>query len=345
MTVVMYPDYRETNPYQRALCDSLAETGVDVEFASRHRYVPILGSVAECGKPDVFHVHWLSSLAVTDSSLVSALLGLRTLLELLVLKAMGVDTVWTVHNQFDHETKSPRVELVTRHLTARLVDRMTVHCDAARQALRESYHLPDSVVERIDVVPHGHFKDAYPNEVSRETARERFGFGDETVFLYFGYIRPYKNVPKLMSTFSELDTDARLLVVGNPWDESMAEAVRESSGPRIETKLEFVPEDEIQWYLNAADAVVLPYEAVLTSGSAILAMSFNRPVVGPDIGCLGELLSREGFGYDPDAPNGLREALREALDADLAERGERCGAFVDQLKWTRSARLLRRVYE
>ncbi|WP_327053629.1 glycosyltransferase family 4 protein [Halomicrococcus gelatinilyticus] len=345
ITVVMYPDYREANPYQRALRDSLDERGIDVQFASRHRYVPLLGSVVECGNPDVLHVHWLSSFTVTDSSLISALLGVRTVFELLLLRLFGIDVVWTVHNRFDHEKKSPRVELVTRHLVARLVDRMTVHCDAARAVLLEAYRLPDRFRDRITVIPHGHFRDVYSNEASRETARQRFGLGDETVFLYFGRIRRYKNVPELLSTFSQLDGEAKLLVVGKPWDETVAETVRDPDDPRIETRFEFVEEDEIQWYMNAVDAVVLPYEAVLTSGAAILAMSFGRPVIGPDIGCLGELLNYGGISYDPDAPNGLDRALRTALVSDLSERGDRCADFVERLTWDGPARRLRRLYD
>jgi glycosyltransferase involved in cell wall biosynthesis len=347
VSVVMYPDYRESNPYQRMLEDRLADSNVDVEFAGTHRYAPLLCAIFEYGKPDVFHVHWLSSLAVADSSLVSAVLGLRTVLELLVLKALGVDLVWTVHNRFDHEQKSPEVELVTRHLAARIVDRMTVHCEAARERVLESYRLPDRLAERITVVPHGHYRDAYPNEVSREAARRRLGYDDdETVFLFFGYVRPYKNVPELMSTFSELEReDARLLVVGKPWDEAMARKIRDPDDARIDTKTEFVDEDEVQWYMNAADAVVLPYEAVLTSGSAILAMSFDKPVIAPDIGCLGTLLEHGSISYDPEATDGLRRALEAALASDLAARGDRCAEFVERLEWDRSARKLRRLYE
>ena len=43
----------------------------------------------------------------------------------------------------------------------------------------------------------------------------------------------------------------------------------------------FVPDGEVQHYLLAADAVVLPFKEILTSGSAMLALSFGRPVVAP----------------------------------------------------------------
>ncbi len=66
--------------------------------------------------------------------------------------------------------------------------------------------------------------------------------------------------------------------------------------------LETIPDDQMQVYLRAADAVVLPYRDVLSSGSAILAMTFGQPVIAPAIGCLPESLGSEGtILYDAGA--------------------------------------------
>ena len=73
---------------------------------------------------------------------------------------------------------------------------------------------------------------------------------------------------------------------------------------------------------------------MLTSGSAILAMTFGRPVIAPAIGCLPESLGSEGtILYDPSAPDGLEGALRQALTADLAALGEQAGAHAATLAW------------
>ncbi len=48
----------------------------------------------------------------------------------------------------------------------------------------------------------------------------------------------------------------------------------------------YVPDDRLDLFLNAADRVVLPYTEILTSGAAILAMSFGRPIIAPDRGAL-----------------------------------------------------------
>ncbi len=345
----MYPDYSDSNTYQQKLRDGLTDRGYDVQLCRQRNPLPLLGAVVAHGRPDVFHVHWLHRSFVTDSSVLTFLLGVRLLLEMAVLRALGVNVVWTVHNLTDHEGRSPRTERAVRHVASRLCDRIIVHCRAAREAVCRSYRLPQSVEERIDVVPHGHYVGSYTNDVSRATARDQLEFDDETVFLYFGLIRSYKNVPELVRTFSTIDDeDARLLVVGNPWTDDLEAEIRDlcAADDRVHPVLEFVPDDDIQLYMNAADVTVFPFSEVLTSGTTMLGMSFGRPVVAPREGCVGELIDDVGgFAYDSADPNGLREALVAALEADLEGMGRHNREKVDRFDWGTVARKTDRTYQ
>jgi glycosyltransferase involved in cell wall biosynthesis len=91
--------------------------------------------------------------------------------------------------------------------------------------------------------------------------------------------------------------------------------------------------------MNAADVVVLPYRAVLTSGAAMLAFSFDRGIVAPRLGCLLEL-ERTGAAilYDPDAPDGLAGALERALAVDPARLGIAAGRVARRHSWDAIAR-------
>jgi glycosyltransferase involved in cell wall biosynthesis len=201
----------------------------------------------------------------------------------------------------------------------------------------------------VVVIPHGHFIDSYENTVSREEAREWLGVGDEPVFLFFGNVRPYKGVDDLVAAFKRLDGDARLFVVGRSLDDEEADARLRAAcaeDDRITTVFEFVPEADIQRYMNAADALVLPFEEVLTSGSAILGMSFGRAVVAPRLGCLPDVLSETPeLLYRPDDPDGLYDALRRAREADLEAAGQRNYEKVRGYDWNGIAARTRSVYE
>lgn len=69
--------------------------------------------------------------------------------------------------------------------------------------------------------------------------------------------------------------------------------------------------------MNAADVVALPYARSTTSGSALLALSFGRPVVAPALDFLAEVVPpAAGVLYPPAAAGGLTTALRQARAAD-----------------------------
>jgi beta-1,4-mannosyltransferase len=84
---------------------------------------------------------------------------------------------------------------------------------------------------------------------------------------------------------------------------------------------------------------------VLTSGSAILAMSFGKALVAPRLGCLPELVPVDGgVLYDPADPDGLGSALRSTLARDLASAGERNLERARELAWGPIAAATARLY-
>lgn len=367
MEVLYLPGYSNGNPYLRQLRTHLAEYDVDVVIPEGSTTIsilglfslfPILGAVRKHGRPDVLHLHWIHAFIVPRdrANWLSIPLAVQFVFELLVVKALGVRIVWTVHNLRDHERRADRVELGVRHLLVRLADAVIVHCESIVDTIIDTYRLPDEASEKFSAIHHGHYLDNYQDVVSRETAREFIDAeDDETVFLFFGRIRPYKNVPELLRTFEELDEEtARLVVVGNPIDESLAEEIQElaAADDRVELVLEFVPDEDVQLYMRAADAVVLPFSEILTSGSTILAMSFGRTVVVPDIGCVSDLTDhnpvQRSLTYDSSDPDGLRHAMERSMTVDLEAVGEANRARAEELDWdsvaVRTARLYRRTH-
>lgn len=54
-----------------------------------------------------------------------------------------------------------------------------------------------------------------------------------------------------------------------------------------------IPDEEVQYYMNAADIVVLPFKKIENSGSAILAMGFAKAVIAPNSGVLPKRLEKQ----------------------------------------------------
>jgi len=338
MRVLMIP--RQSNPYQTLLADALRAQGVQVtlgEGPTRHPVAPLMLAWIRAGMPPVIHLHWVHRYlkAIRGRRRWAAR---RMIWELRILRRLGVRIVWTLHNIGAHDQHRDKLEMLVHRRLVELSDAVICHCAATRQLAIQAYGLPPGAQERLHVVVHGSYAGWYADTVGRAEARTRLGLGDpDRVFLFIGQVKRYKGVEDLLQVFRQIDTpDARLVVAGRvdlPKTQARLELAA-AEDTRVTLALGEVPDDEMQVYLRAADAVVLPYKDVLTSGSAILAMTFGLPVIAPAIGCLPESLGSEGtILYDAAAPDGLERALREAMTEDLAKLGEHAAAHAATLSW------------
>ena len=349
----MLPDYSEGNPYQRLLAEALEPLGVHVTLAKRLADVPPPARPGDAAAgPQVVHLHWTHGYMLDPRAWMTAVKGMRLLAWLARMRRRGAAIVWTVHNLQDHDRRQPRLERFFHRRLVRLCDALIVHCRYARDAVAEAFAVPAPLRRRIFVMPHGHYLGVYGDGVTRDEARARLGLEPgAVVFLYLGAIRPYKGVPRLVRAFRRLHhSGARLVVAGRPATEGLrAEIEAGAQGdPRIRLFLERVPDEDIQVFMNAADAVVMPYEDIFTSGTVILAMSYGRPVIAPRRGCLVEVVDRQGgFLYDPDEPGGLEQALHRALAAagELPAMGRHNRQRVEAWTWQAVALETRRAYE
>jgi glycosyltransferase involved in cell wall biosynthesis len=121
---------------------------------------------------------------------------------------------------------------------------------------------------------------------------------NDFVAVFIGQVRPYKGVGRLIASFLETQlANSKLLVAGTASDGMKRElAAAAGTNSNVRLSLEFVNQDDVQKYLRAADLVILPFTEILNSGSAILALSFDRPILAPAYGALAEL--REIVGPD-----------------------------------------------
>jgi len=344
MTVLFFPDYTDTNPYQANLAAKIEEMDERVKMAPELIFLPLLRPVLAGEDVSVAHIHWFDTYVLSGSLVKTVLRVMSTLLELLALKLLDVPVVWTSHNIRFHESPYPRIEYVFKwaFLRVGLCSHVFVHCQATRDRLLETYGLSGRSKPTVAVVPHGHYIDNYENSVDSETARRELGVdSDGTTLLFFGLIRPYKNIIELVEAFKSVaEPNSRLMIVGKPVDDRIASTIRTvaDDDSRIETILQFVPEDRIQFYMNAADAVVLPMSDADMSGSLILAMSFGKAVIVPRVGCIPEVVDSEGaVMYDGDSPYGLFDALTDVETQPLDEMGGHNYRLAERSDWTVAA--------
>ncbi len=352
MKVLFLPDYSAANAYQRALSDGLGELGVEVSAdpTGSRRLLPVTEALRRHGRPDIIHIHWTEPYIAGGSSKVSRVKATRTLLELRLARRAGIGLVWTAHDLFRHDRREDPNELRFMRSLFELADAVIVHCEAAAAGLLETLALGPEGRQKIAIIPHGHYRGVYPDGLSRSEARERLGLPDTArVISFVGWVRSYKGVWELLEAFERLpEPDARLVIAGETVDGAYAARLTAAAkgDERIHLSLGFVPDEELQLYLRAADVVAAPFLEIFTSGSVLLAMSFERAVIAPRRGCVIDVLDDAGgILYDADDPQGLEGALRVAMTADLEAMGRHNGAGLERFDWHRVAAATRDVYE
>lgn len=311
LRVLAWPAYKTKggNPYNWLLYSQMTAQGVRVDEYGFGKLIR--------GKYDILHVHWPEWQVSQPDLLVALLRFLRVMIVLGIARIRGIRIAWTVHNVSMHENYHPRLGACFYRFFIPFVDGYISLSAANVPRIRERYPLLCS--RPHEVIPHGHYRGIYPDEVSKEAARARLGIADGTrVFLYFGSIRPYKNVTVLVKAFRALEwTECALLVAGKPLDRELESEIREAAfgDPRIILFLDFVKPEDVQFYFRAADVVVLPFLETTNSGSAILALSFDRPALLPaasPIMELQEIMGKEWIGtYTGDLST---EELRQGIE-------------------------------
>jgi glycosyltransferase involved in cell wall biosynthesis len=349
MKIFFFPNYAKGNPYQENMATALEKYDARVTITSGIGKFPILGAMRSYGKPDVLHFHWIHLYFFQNSFWKSFACTLRFFLEILIAKMFGVKVVWTIHNISNHEKRNTRYEKICNIIMINLCNKLFVHYKTGKEIVVKYYRINNKIMKKLETIYHGNYIKNYENSVSRYESRNILNISEkDTLFLFFGMIRPYKGILQLVQAFKSFtNKESRLLIVGSPKNETILQEILdiEKIDQRIRIIPQYISDDQIQLYMNASDAVILPFQDVLTSGSALLAMSFGKALIVPRIGCMEELFDAGGaLLYDPQEKDGLLKALQQALAVDLNMMGQYNYSQAKRFDWDMIAEKTYEVY-
>jgi O-antigen/teichoic acid export membrane protein/glycosyltransferase involved in cell wall biosynthesis len=347
MRVLALP--RDPNPYQGLLYGEMRRLGVSVRYIgepTRSRTLNLLllplellaGRIAGAR---LVHLHWVFAFTLPGEGRFPVLRRLAYAwfrVWLRTCRLLRMRLVWTAHNVLPHQP------VFADDVSARrtLVDASDLVLAHSQSALAELAVL-GAVPRRSAVIEHGPLGPAPSAGTLRTPGSPGSpGSGDDPRrhFLFFGKVEEYKGVEDLLAAFLALpgDTPARLTVAGqceDPGLHSRLQCLARRGGGRIALRLEHVPAAEVAPLLSSADAVVLPFRRVTTSGSAVLALSHGRPLVVPDLAGLADLPDQAVLRYNGGIP-GLAGALARLARADrrvLAAMSAAASEHLSQTTW------------
>jgi glycosyltransferase involved in cell wall biosynthesis len=325
-------------------------TGFITKLSRLTMYYARLMRYAARRDPKILHILWNNKFELFD----------RTIL-MLYYKMLGKKIALTTHNvnQARRDAKDSLLNRLTLRTQYRLCDHLFVHTGKMKDELCQDFGVPENAVT---IIRHP-INNAFPNtDLAPAEAKQRLGLAaNEKAVLFFGRLRPYKGLEHLLAAFHLLvakDANYRLIIASEPKkgsetyrDEIQETLKREFERGQIIPRIQFIPDDEVELYLKAADVLVLPYKEIFQSGVLFLAYSFGLPVVATDVGSFGEEIveGRTGFLCPPGEPAELAKTLEtyfaSELYRNLKVNRQELKAYADaNHSWNAVAELTRKAY-
>jgi beta-1,4-mannosyltransferase len=347
LRILAWPAFKNAAPYTVLLYGDMQEIGATVEEFSAWRVL--------LRRYDIVHFHWPEYCVNGRGRLASLFWSCALFAAIFWVRIRGGKIVWTVHNLQSHHQQHPLMERYFWKIFTALVNAFISLSETGLEQACQRH--PALRTKRGFVIPHGNIRDAYPGiDISREEARSRLGIAQTAkVVGFFGSVERYKGITELAEAFSPLDDpQAVLCVAGKSYLDAQERncidqiAARDS---RVLLQLRYIRDSEVASFIRAADLVVLPFREILNSGSAVLALALDRPVLVPEKGSMQDLQEFAGIEWVHLYSGELTPmTLQQHLDAAIeraASRG-RCRALESGwagLDWKDLAQLTVNAYQ
>lgn len=163
------------------------------------------------------------------------------------------------------------------------------------------------------------------------------GKGITPFILFFGFLRPLKGVPYLVTAFKKVKKkfpDLKLVIaggisIGTTSKSYFNEVKRTISKLNLESDViltDYIPESEIFELFDLAELVVYPYIVIEQSGALFVALYKGKAVIATNIKGFKVIIEHEknGILVEPKNPTALAEAIIRILsDKDLKKKLEK----------------------
>jgi len=304
---------------------------------------------------NILHFHWIENFFRSKRKPLYILRFLIFLFCLQIIKFfLKKKIIVTLHNVLPHEILDKRLDIIGFSMILKIADIVIVHNKFSYTSCINFYKILPS---KVYVIPHGNFIKYYLDKISKEDARRLLQIrNDSFVILFFGHIRRYKGLERILPILEELLNNYPNLVVllaGNCRDSLLKQeliSLAQRFKNRILLHIGYIPDKYVQVYMGAADIGVIPYKRIWTPGSLLLFMSFSKPVIIPRLPAVVEVIGKEyELYFDPYEDRQLKHSIERAItlhsNNSLRKVGLHLYAKVLEYKWEDIAFQTRRLYE
>jgi len=211
---------------------------------------------------DYIFMSWLENKIIDTRGSVSMAGIVKLLLELILIRLNGKQTIFVRHNWFPHHANpnAARIARMVVNILEKCVSQVIVH-SGDEEAVLGRHYCPHPLYERVQPIPR------VPDDCP----------WSEDYYVVFGRIAAYKKIIELINTFPD---NQRLLIIGGPGEPDYVDQVKRRERENIKVVARFVSEAEAQRVLLNSNGAVLSHADtdMVVSGSFFYALSIGCPL-------------------------------------------------------------------
>lgn len=334
INIACLPVAGTSDPTQFLMIQGLNESAYIHAFNGKNdRFFGIIRSAIKY-KPDFIHFDWIESYYLRRNIILTYLNLPLFFSQILICKyVFRIKLAWTIHNILPHDRKNIKIKYFVLRYFGKIVNFIRVLSPQTVEFYSSKFKIDKSKIHFIGL---GDYTDYYPNSVSRIEARRILQIPDNAkVLLTLGSIKPYKGIPEYLKIIKEINnTDLYILIAGKCLDTTLEKEIKAFKDNRIHFENKFIENDQLQFYYNAADLLILPFLEIENSGSVVMAMGFKKAVVAPQSNVINDRLKYQPqllFKHDT-----LSETIINAINSSavsLQKYGENNYRQLKEYSW------------
>lgn len=320
MKLAVYPFSSNLNEYIDRMKEAFKMAYPDMEFCAFTGFKKNYAAVKDV---DVIWLNWYENLPQKTRSAIKEIIA--KIIKIKISKRYNKKIIATFHNKQPHEIKFKRLGSLFFKWYLKKADYIIILCEESRAIVEKIIGFKQG--HKIVLVPHPSYKctpRVYPRE---ESLKQKYSV------LFFGLLRPYKNVEMIMEVAKE-HPEILFIIAGKPITAEYGEQISEicKNLENVYLDLKFQSDEDLNQLINQSSVLLLPYntKSSLNSGVLIYALSKGINVIIPEIGGVKDINGKDKiYTYTYSDEKEHKQALVKTLLKAKQDYDDNYSEFVD----------------
>lgn len=221
----------------------------------------------------------------------------------------GENVIHTIHEVGSHQNNIPTTPLLNAII--RDHNKVIFHSQSTCDRFRA---IGDTSHNKAKIIPFGKFETNLLYERDENLKLEIPK--DKIVFLFYGYIKPYKGLDLLIAAMERLKSlsDKFVLIVAGEGNDPHLEKTNQMRNCIVINR--FLSNNELMKLNRIASVVLMPYHSASQTGIAPTCFMFGNPIIATNVGALSEVIENGGNGIlvEPEDVEAYANAMKQMVE-------------------------------